>query len=76
MARPAMLAGLNQGLWHMAFPVRTCAVVGRFTDPRIAESVGALLPHLERRGVSVLVSEDAELSAVWPIERSARARTS
>jgi len=61
-----MLAGLNQGLWHMAFPVRTCALVGRFTDPRIAESVGALLPHLERRGVSVLVSEDAALSTEVP----------
>ena len=30
----------------MAFPVRTCALVGRFADPRIAETVGALLPHL------------------------------
>src|ERR1700736_5761529 len=65
-ARPAMLAGGNQRLWHMAFPVRTCALVGRFTYPRIAESVGALLPHLKRRGVSVLVSEDAELSAEAP----------
>jgi NAD+ kinase len=47
----------------MAFPVRTCALVGRFADPRIAESVGALLPHLAQRGVEVLVSEDAELGA-------------
>jgi NAD+ kinase len=47
----------------MAFPVRTCALVGKFADPRIAESVGTLLPHLVRRGVSVLVSEDAELGA-------------
>src|SRR6202008_3591774 len=47
----------------MAFPVRTCALVGRFADPRIAESVGALLPHLVKRGVQVLVSEDTELSA-------------
>jgi NAD+ kinase len=45
----------------MAFPVRRCALVGRFADPRIAESVGALLPHLASRGVEVLVSEDAEL---------------
>jgi NAD+ kinase len=45
----------------MAFPVRTCALVGRFADPRIAETVGALLPHLQRRGVAVLVAEDAAL---------------
>jgi NAD+ kinase len=47
----------------MAFPVRTCALVGRFADPRIAETVGALLPHLQRRGVAVLVAEDAALPA-------------
>jgi NAD+ kinase len=41
----------------MAFPVRTCALVGRFADPRIAESLGTLLPHLSSRGVRVLVSE-------------------
>jgi len=45
----------------MAFPVRTCALVGRFSDPRIAESVAALLPHLAARGVTVLVSEDAQV---------------
>jgi NAD+ kinase len=53
----------------MAFPVRTCALVGRFADPRIAESVGALVPHLTSRGVDVLVSEDAELP---PDARGAR----
>jgi NAD+ kinase len=53
----------------MAFPVRTCALVGRFADPRVAESVGALLPHLESRGVRVLVSEDAELPADAPVKR-------
>jgi len=47
----------------MAFPVRCCALVGRFADPRIAESVSALLPHLASRGVRVLVSEDARLAA-------------
>jgi NAD+ kinase len=47
----------------MAFPVRTCALVGRFTDPRIAETVGALLPHLQGRGITVLVDEDATLPA-------------
>jgi NAD+ kinase len=53
----------------MAFPVRTCALVGRFADPRVAESLGALLPHLSRRGVQVLVSEDAELAADAPVVR-------
>jgi NAD+ kinase len=53
----------------MAFPVRTCALVGRFSDPRIAESVGTLLPHLQSRGVHVLVSEDAELARGAPVTR-------
>ena len=53
----------SKGGGQMGFPVRTCALVGRFADPRIAESVGALLPHLKGRGVQVLVSEDAELPA-------------
>lgn len=51
----------------MAFPVRTCALVGRFSDPRVAESVGTLLPHLHSRGVRVLVSEDAELPRGAPV---------
>ncbi len=42
----------------MPFPVRVCAFVGRFADPRVAESVALLLPHLAQRGVEVLVSED------------------
>lgn len=45
----------------MAFPVHTCALVGRFADPRIAESVATLLPHLAARGVEVMVSEEAGL---------------
>ncbi|MGP8035201.1 MAG: NAD(+)/NADH kinase [Steroidobacteraceae bacterium] len=43
----------------MAFPVRACALVGRFTDARVAETVNALLPHLKSRGVQVLLSESA-----------------
>lgn len=43
----------------MAFPVRACALVGRFTDARVAETVNALLPHLKSRGVQVLASESA-----------------
>ncbi|HEY7888802.1 MAG TPA: NAD(+)/NADH kinase [Steroidobacteraceae bacterium] len=43
----------------MALPVRTCALVGRFTDSRVAESAHALLAHLATRQVAVLVSEAA-----------------
>jgi len=42
----------------MAFPVRLCALVGRFPDPRVAESVQALIPHLRSRQVRVLISEE------------------
>lgn len=45
----------------MSFPVRVCALVGRFSDARVEESVAVLLPHLAARGVEVLVS--AELPA-------------
>ena len=31
----------------MTFPVRACAVVGRFVDSRVAESVNALLAHID-----------------------------
>jgi NAD+ kinase len=41
----------------MAFPVRACALVGRFADARVAETVNALLPHLRSRGVEALISE-------------------
>ena len=65
----------------MAFPVRTCALVGRFSDVRVAESAGALLPHLAAAGVTVLVSEDARLTLLQrharrPRRSSARAPTS
>src|ERR1700683_4623786 len=50
----------------MYLAVRNCALVGRFSDPRIAESVGALLPHLTQRGVGVLASEGAPLGAAGP----------
>jgi len=50
----------------MAFPVRSCALVGRFTDARVAETVNALLPHLRGRGVEVLLSEAAPgIDAAW-----------
>jgi NAD+ kinase len=34
-----------------------CALIGRFTDTRVAETVAVLLPHLIDRGVSILVCE-------------------
>jgi NAD+ kinase len=34
-----------------------CALIGRFSDPRVAESAGTLLPHLIERGVSILAHE-------------------
>src|SRR6185312_6400086 len=45
----------------MAFPVRVCAFVGRFTDPRVEESMALLLPHLASRRVEAIVG--AELPA-------------
>ena len=42
----------------MGFPVRLCALIGRFSDPRVAESVEALVPHLLSREVQVLICEE------------------
>ena len=44
-------------------PPRTCALVGRFTDPRVAESAQAALAHLSARGVTVRVDAAATLAA-------------
>lgn len=57
----------------MAFPVRTCALVGRFTDPQVAEPLGLLVPHLASRQVAVLVGTDTPLphDAPGPIEHVA-----
>jgi NAD+ kinase len=46
----------------MALPVRTCALVGRFADLRVAESAHALLAHLATRQVKVLVSDTAAIA--------------
>jgi NAD+ kinase len=46
----------------MGFPVRLCALVGRFSDPRVAESVDALIPHLLSRQVEVIVSTETTYS--------------
>lgn len=45
----------------MSFPVRSCALIGRFVDPRVAESMGILLPHLKSRQVKVLISDEADI---------------
>ena len=47
----------------MALPVRTCALVGRFKDSRVAESAHALQAHLASRQVTVLVSDTADAMA-------------
>jgi NAD+ kinase len=47
----------------MALPVRTCALVGRFLDSRVAESAHALLAHLATRQVEVLVSDTTDAIA-------------
>jgi NAD+ kinase len=41
----------------MTASIRVCALIGRFTDTRVAETVAVLLPHLIDRGVSILVCE-------------------
>jgi NAD+ kinase len=38
----------------MTASIRVCALIGRFTDTRVAETVAVLLPHLIDRGVSIL----------------------
>src|SRR5215213_9916639 len=45
----------------MSFPVRSCALIGRFVDPRVAESMGILLPYLKSRQVQVLISDEADI---------------
>jgi NAD+ kinase len=46
----------------MGFPVRLCALVGRFSDPRVAESVNVLIPHLLSRQIEVIISTEATYS--------------
>src|SRR3954463_13563102 len=46
----------------MGFPVRLCALVGRFSDPRVAESVSVLIPHLVSRQVEVVISAETTYS--------------
>lgn len=41
----------------MTASLRVCALIGRFTDTRVAESAAVLVPHLIRRGISILTCE-------------------
>ncbi len=40
-------------------PIRTCALVGKFQDPRVAECAQALIPELLARRLTVLVPQDS-----------------
>jgi NAD+ kinase len=42
----------------MTASIRVCALIGRFTDTRVAESAAMLVPHLVERGVRVLSFEN------------------
>jgi NAD+ kinase len=42
---------------------KACALIGRFSDARVAESALILLPHLQKRGVKALLPEDDPLDA-------------
>ncbi len=44
-------------------PPRICALVGRFSDPRVAESAQSVLAHLAGRGVPVRVDAAAALAS-------------
>jgi NAD+ kinase len=48
---------------YMVLPAQACALIGRFSDPRVAESALALLPHLKKRGIRALLPESDPLVA-------------
>jgi NAD+ kinase len=48
---------------YMALPAQACALIGRFSDPRVAESALTLLPHLKKRGIRALLPENDPLEA-------------
>jgi NAD+ kinase len=47
----------------MALPAQACALIGRFSDARVAESALTLLPHLRNRGVRALLPDHESLDA-------------
>jgi NAD+ kinase len=50
----------------MVFPVRACALVGRFADPEVAEPLSVLVPHLAARKITVLVGAETPLPGAMP----------
>jgi NAD+ kinase len=42
----------------MPLPAQACALIGRFSDARVAESALTLLPHLKKRGIRALLPSD------------------
>ncbi|HEY1899031.1 MAG TPA: NAD(+)/NADH kinase [Steroidobacteraceae bacterium] len=42
----------------MTASLRVCALIGRFTDPRVMESAAVLVPHLVQRGIGILTCEN------------------
>jgi NAD+ kinase len=47
----------------MPLPAQACALIGRFSDARVAESAMTLLPHLKKRGIRVYLPEGDALVA-------------
>jgi len=47
----------------MALPAQACALIGRFSDARVAESALTLLPHLKKRGIRALLPDSDSLDA-------------
>src|SRR5678815_2501554 len=47
----------------MPLPAQACALIGRFSDARVAESALTLLPHLKLRGVRALLPDTDTLDA-------------
>ncbi|MGE3667939.1 MAG: NAD(+)/NADH kinase, partial [Steroidobacteraceae bacterium] len=45
---------------------RSFALVGRFSDPRVAESAATAAAHLATRGIAALVADDAEAAGFDP----------
>lgn len=44
----------------MSGPITTCALLGRFGEPRVRDTAAALLPHLRARGLLTLIQAGAE----------------
>lgn len=53
----------------MALPAQACALIGRFSDARVAESALTLLPHLKKRGVQALLPADDPLDVAPDLVR-------